>query len=299
MTVAISANDEANHHGIRAMVASCACFSVSDSMVKLATGSLPAGEILAIRGVLGTLILVVIVLSTSAGASLRAIHNPVVILRGFLEGAISILFVEAVSVLPIGNFTAIMMSSPLIITALSVVFLKADVGARRWMAIGLGFVGMILVAKPSASGFSNAAWLAIACSCLVAVRDLVTGKIPGHVPSQVVTLATSGITTLVGFGLMYFQPLVVPTSGSLTFLAMASVAISVANLLVIMACRKADVSVVSPFRYAIMPFALMAGYLIWGNVPDVYAALGILLIVGSGLYAFHRERVKSRQMIAG
>ena len=288
-----------NRTAIQAMIASQATFSVSDTMVKLATAQVSAGEIMAIRGLFGTGLLVLALLVMGHGRSLAHLAQPVVLLRAGLECVISLLFVLSIGLMPIANYTAIIQSAPLMITALSVVLFSAPVGWRRWLAVFTGFAGVLLVARPDAGGFGPAAILAVACAFLVAVRDLVTRRVPANVPSHVVTLASTAATMLLGLGLTAISPLVAPAAINVAELALAAIAVTTANFFVIMACRKADLAVVAPFRYSVMPFALLSGYLVWGNVPDRWGALGILLVCGSGLYAFYRERLRAKTAARG
>ena len=288
-----------NRLGIQAMIASQAFFSVSDVMVKLATASLPAGEIMALRGLFGTSIVIALFFFTGAHLQWRALAHPMVALRAIIEGVIAVMFVNAIGKMQMGNYTAILLASPLIITALAALLFKAKVGWRRWSAIAIGFGGVLCVAQPTATGIDMATWLAIGLAFLVAIRDLVTRGVPGHVPSMLVTLATSAVTTGIGIAMTAGGAYVAPDGGTVARLAIAAVAVSLANLLVIMATRKADVAVVAPFRFSVMPFALLSGFFVWGNVPDRLAMLGIVLITGSGLYAIHRERMQTQRLAAG
>ena len=288
-----------NRLGIQAMIASQAFFSVSDVMVKLATASLPAGEIMALRGLFGTSIVIALFFFTGAHLQWRALAHPMVALRAIIEGVIAVMFVNAIGKMQMGNYTAILLASPLIITALAALLFKAKVGWRRWSAIAIGFGGVLCVAQPTATGIDTATWLAIGLAFLVAIRDLVTRGVPGHVPSMLVTLATSAVTTGIGIAMTAGGNYVAPDGGTVARLAIAAVAVSLANLLVIMATRKADVAVVAPFRFSVMPFALLSGFFVWGNVPDRLAILGIVLITGSGLYAIHRERMQTQRLAAG
>ena len=288
-----------NRLGIQAMIASQAFFSVSDVMVKLATASLPAGEIMALRGLFGTSIVIALFFFTGAHLQWRALAHPMVALRAIIEGVIAVMFVNAIGKMQMGNYTAILLASPLIITALAALLFKAKVGWRRWSAIAIGFGGVLCVAQPTATGIDTATWLAIGLAFLVAIRDLVTRGIPNHVPSMLVTLATSAVTTAIGIAMTVAGTRVATDGWTVLHLAVAAVAVSLANFLVIMATRKADVAVVAPFRFSVMPFALLSGFFVWGNVPDRLAILGIVLITGSGLYAIHRERMQTQRLAAG
>ena len=288
-----------NRLGINAMVASQASFAVSDTLVKLATASLPPGEIMAIRGLFATALLLAALMATGAARHFGHVRQPIVLVRAMMEASISILFVLAIAHLPIGNFTAILLSTPLMITAFAVFAMSADIGWRRWLAIVIGFGGVVMVAKPAAGGFNAAAGLAIACAVLVALRDLVTRRVPAHVPSLVIAFATTFATFCVGAALMALQPFISPSAAQVGGLALAAAGVTLGNFFVILATRKADISVVAPFRYAVMPFALASGFLVWGDVPDLWAACGIALIVSSGLYAFYRERLRARAAAQG
>lgn len=286
-----AASREVNRHGMRAIILAQMLFSVSDTLMKLASPLMPSGELIALRGIIGTSI--IYGLARREGLSFVGHTHPVVVLRAVLEGVISLLFLAAIKGLPIGNYTAIMLSSPLMITSLAVVVLGQMVGWHRWLAIALGFIGVLLVAQPSASGFSSATWFAIACASLVAVRDIVTRFVPGDMPSMVVTLTTSLVTTLIGGGLAALQGLVAPSAGGWLLVVLAALAISGANLGLIAGSRKADIGAIGPLRYIGMPLALLSGWLIWSNIPNLVAMFGIALIVGSGLYALHRERLRA------
>ena len=286
-----AATREVNRHGMRAIIVAQMLFSISDTLVKLAAPLMPAGELIAMRGMIGTAILYG--LARRERAHLAGLWHPVVMLRALLEGVISLLFLAAINGLPIGNYTAIMLSTPLMITALAVVVLGHLVGWHRWLAIAVGFVGVLLVAQPSASGFSSAAWLAIACAALVAVRDIVTRFVPPNMPSMVVTLMTSAVTTLIGAGMAGLEGVTRPSATAIILVILAALAISGANLGLIMGSRKADIGAIAPLRYIGMPLALLSGWLIWNNIPNVVAMIGMALIIGSGLYTLHRERLRA------
>ena len=292
------ATPHTNRLGIKAMLASQAFFSVSDTMVKLSTSTLPPGEIMAVRGVFGTAIVIGLFFATGAHLHWRALAHPMVALRAAIEGAIAVMFVNAIGRMQMGNYTAILLASPLIITAMAALLFRAAVGWRRWTAIGIGFGGVLCVAQPSAAGIDWATWLAIGLAFLVAIRDLVTRGVPGHVPSMLVTLATTVVTTGIGLAMTAGVGYVTPDAGTVLRLAIAAGAVGMANFFVIMATRKADVAVVAPFRFSVMPFALLSGFFVWGNVPDALAMIGIVLICGSGLYAIHRERVQRQRQAA-
>jgi drug/metabolite transporter (DMT)-like permease len=282
----------ANRLGILAMLTSMTLFSMSDTLVKLATEDLPPGQIMAVRGVFAILFLLALVTVRGEGPSLRELRSPLVILRGLIEAAIAFLFITSLAQLPLANTNAILQATPIILTLLTVALGIEEVGWRRWIAIVVGFVGVLLIVKPSAGGMNVYALLALGSAALVAVRDLVTRRIKGHVPTSIITLATTVTVTLAGFALAASDTWIRPTGTHLLILAGAAFFVTLGSLAVVKAFRVGEIAVVSPFRYSVILTSLILGYLVFGDWPDAYSFLGIALIVGSGLYTLHREQVR-------
>jgi drug/metabolite transporter (DMT)-like permease len=193
--------------------------------------------------------------------------------------------------LALADITAILLVSPLLITAGSAVLLKESVGWRRWLAVMAGLAGMLLVVKPGGTAFGTASALAMFCAVLVAVRDLYTRMIGAEVPGPVLAQGAA-IGTVVGGGLM---SLVTPWAAfdmkTVLYLALAALFV----VTVIMAFRLGETSLVSPFRYTAIIWAAVAGFLVFGDVPDAAAFAGIALIMASGLYTLHRERIRAAE----
>jgi len=284
-----------NTVGILAMTVGSACFVVNDSFVKLASEAMPTTQIVALRGVFATALVVGLAYASGALAQAPRMLNAAVVIRGFLELTVAILFITALSRMSLPDITAILQSVPLMVTALSVIFLGLKVGWRRWAAVVAGFVGVLMVVQPNPSNLNEAALLALLSAFGVAARDLVTRRIDPAIPSMLVALVTTAALMLYGFAV---GPMTggwtVPDARGIALLAAAAFLVATGNYLVIVAMRTGDISVISPFRYSIILFALALGYGIWGDLPDALALGGILLIVGSGVYIIHRERVRAR-----
>ncbi len=281
-----------NRRGIIAMVTSMTLFSVSDTLVKLAAAALPAGQIMAVRGAFAILFLLVLVAARGEGSSVGALRSPLVLGRGLLEALIAFLFITSLAQLPLANINAILQATPLILTLLTVLLGIETVGWRRWSAIIVGFVGVLFIVKPSLSGMNIYSLLALASAALVAVRDLVTRRIKGEVPTSVITLATTLAVTAAGILLSFRDAWAVPSGSQLILLAGAALFVTLGSLAVVKAFRVGEMAVVSPFRYSVILSSLVLGYLVFGEWPDAYSFLGIALIVGSGLYTLHREQVR-------
>lgn len=287
-----------NRLGILTMCAAMALFVTNDALLKLATTTLPPGQIMTVRGVFASMLALGLVLALRESTGLRGLRQPMVLARAGLEALVAFLYITSLAFLPLANITAILQATPIIMTLIVVAFGLERVGWRRWSAIAVGFCGVLLVVKPDPGSIDVYAIIALCSAAGVAVRDLITRRIGGHVPSSVVTLSTTTTVGLSGalIGLTEtWQPLHGP---QIALLAAAAVLVTAGNLCIIVAFRRGDVAVVSPFRYTIVVMSIGLGYLLFGELPDLLAAAGIVLIAGSGLYTLHREQARRRMAAA-
>lgn len=281
---------KANRRGILSMSAAMACFIVNDALVKYTTQTMPVAQLICVRSIMASMFVLAVAHATGATARIGVIAHARVAARGVIDAIASLMYVFSLFHLPLANATAINMTSPLFITLLAVVFLGERVDWRRWLAVGAGFAGVLLVIQPQAGGFNAFAFLCLAATALYAVRDLMTRRIAVTVPAILITLATaiaavilSGIVSLIEgwrpFGLF-----------ELGRLALAAVFLAAAYYLVIDGMRYGEVSVTAPFRYTALLWALAVGFAVWGDVPDALGWCGIALLMGSGVYVLHGER---------
>jgi drug/metabolite transporter (DMT)-like permease len=283
-----------NRRGIVAMLLAMCFFIANDTLLKLASASLPPGQIMAVRGLFATTMALCIVAGMGQIGHLKRLGSPFVLLRAALESGVAFLFITSLAHLPLANITAITQSTPILMTLAMVMLGLERVGWRRWTTIVVGFLGVLVVVRPGAEGFNVYALLALAAAILVAGRDLATRFVPSDVPSTVVTLSTTSAVGLAGvvFGMgEAWQALAVR---ELAFVVGAAVLVTLGNLGAIVAFRETDVSVVAPFRYSVILWAILSGLVIFGELPDPTAFLGIALIVASGVYMIHREQVRQR-----
>ena len=279
----------ANLRGIVSLLIAMALFIGSDTVVKLAGATTPVTEIMAVRGMMAAVLMGLVVAATVRVDRWHLVLQPLVAVRAIIEAIIATLFLIALPHLPLGDITVIMQITPLVLTVLSAIVLREAVGWRRWVAVAVGFVGVVLVAQPSAQGVNIYAACALLVAVLVAVRDIVTRYLDPSIPTAAVTFATTISVCLLGFAgapLENWTPL---SDHTLVLLAASAVLVSGANIFVIRAFRGVDVSVVSPFRYAAVVWAVLFGFLVWGDIPNALAVAGTLIIVASGLYTMHRE----------
>jgi drug/metabolite transporter (DMT)-like permease len=278
------------------MCAAMAGFACEDALIKLASADVPIGQILALIGIGGTL-----AFAGFARLQGQAIFSPLVldralVLRNASEMVGTLGIVTALSLIPITTASAILQAAPLVVTAGAALFLGERVGWRRWSAVLAGFLGMLMILRPASDDFDpNALWAVLGVVGL-AGRDLVTRRMPKGLPTLVVATWGFATVTLLGLGLLALQDeLVMPPPLALGQIA-GALAIGIgAYWLIIEATRAGDVSVISPFRYSRLIFALAIGVLVFRESPDAWTLGGAALIIASGIYTVLRERARARR----
>jgi len=289
----------ANRRGILSMTGAMAAFIVNDALVKYASQSMPTAQLICVRGVMASLLVLAVAHALGATARIGAIAQGAVALRAGVDAVATMLYLVSLFHLPIANATAINLASPLFITAFAVLFMSERVGWRRWLAIMVGFGGVLLVIQPRAEGFNVFALVCLLATVFHAARDLLTRRIDAGVPSILVTLATAVAVTLLSGVLSVFEGWRAFGLFELALLALASVFLAGGYYLIIDGMRHGEVSLVAPFRYTGLLWALGIGFIVWRDVPNTLAWAGIALLIGSGLYVLHRERVRASEARRG
>ena len=295
------ASPEQNRRGILAMLAAMALFIGNDTLMKLAREAYPVGQAITLRTIFALLASLGLVLAFRHGAGLRLAARPIVLLRGLIDAGVTLTFIWALAKLPLADVTAILLASPIIIVVLAVVLGIERVGWRRTIAVVVGFCGVLVVLRPAADSFDFAAFVALGSASLAACRDLLTRRIGNEIPSTVVALMTTAVVGLVACGYGLFEVWAPIWRRETLYVAAAAALMTAGSICIISAYRNTDVGVVSGYRYSVVILAVLMGYFVWGEIPDAVALLGIALIVASGLYTMHRQRVvpDSKLKIAG
>lgn len=280
----------ANQRGIFLMVAGTSFFAANDACSKLASAYMPTSQIMALRGLMAAAMLVAILALRGQLHGARHLADRRVLLRSAAEGACSYLYIAGLAHIGLATSSSILQVAPLVTMAAAVLLAGTNVGWRRWAAVATGFAGVLLVMKPGSSTFQLAALLPLVAAFLASFRDFTTGRIARHVPTLVVALSTASFGMTVGFlgsGFEAWQAL--PPAAWASLLGGALTLIC-GHMLMISAFRGTDPSVVAPFRYANVPFAVTYGALIFGMWPDAPAILGMALIVAAGVYTVRHQR---------
>ena len=284
------ASAQANRRGILLMLVAMGCYVLNDAFVKLAAQGLPPGQVLAVRGAFATLF--VLALARGARAGWRTALRPLVAGRCGLEITTALTSVVALSLAPLATVSTLMMTAPLMIAATAMALRWEPWRVSRLLATLAGFAGVLLVIQPSARSEVPAAGLACAllCAASLAARDLVTRRIPATVPSSTIAVATTLAVCLGGLLLGLVERWAPLTRHELGMLAAAAGCAALGNYALIVACRGVDLSVVTPFRYSLIVWALLLGYAIWGDMPRPEAAAGVVLVVAAGAFTVWAAR---------
>lgn len=275
-----------------------AAYAVNDAFVKLVAIELPFGQVLFLRGALSALIFVVAIAATVGSRHIFTAGKPMVMWRALFDALGTVFFIAALVNMKIADLSAVAMTSPLILTALAALTLGDRVGWRRWVAICVGLAGTLFIVKPTAATFDVWALAGLAAACFSAARDLATRRLDHTVPSLVVGLYGTVAVTLSGAAIGLTEQWLMPSVGQWTFIAIAAAFLGLGTYLVVHAFRGVEIAAVAPFRYTLLLWMGIAGYVGFGEVPDRWAIVGAVLIALSGLYALHREAVTRRELAA-
>ncbi|WP_256230360.1 DMT family transporter [Variovorax gossypii] len=284
------ASAHANRRGIALMLVAMCCYVFNDVFVKLAAQHLPPGQVLAVRGLFATLF--VLVVAWGARARWRTALRPLVGVRCGLEITTALASVLALSLVPLATVSTLMMTAPLMIAVTAMALRWEPWQGSRLVAAAAGFAGVLLVIQPATRLDVPTAGhvCALLCAASLAGRDLVTRRIPAGVPSSLIAAATTLAVCLAGALLGFTEQWIVPTQREIAALAAAASCATLGSYALIAACRGVDLSVVTPFRYSFIVWALLLGYAIWGDVPQPLAALGAVLILASGAFTIWAAR---------
>lgn len=280
--------------GIACMVAGGFCLVVQDAIIKWLTGDYPVGEIMFVRGLFATLLAAAFVWRSGGLAALRPAAPWKHVLRVLCVVGTTVTFINAMRLLPLATAITVTFAGPLFITAMAPRFLGEHVGWRRWSAVGVGFLGVVVIFRPGiGGGFDWVLAIPLATALIGAVRDIVTRNMSARESTAAMLFYSVVAVTLTGAVTLpwAWQP---PSLADLGLFAVTGVLIGGAHYFLIQAFRYAEAATVAPFKYLSVVWGAAIGYAVWGDVPDPWSVAGAALIVGSGLYILHRETARRR-----
>ena len=271
-------------------------YVINDAFLKLLFSEIALFQAVFIRSVI--IIPPVLIIAWITKVTMRNLSNQdkrLISVRVVAEICSTIAFLTALKYMPLANVTAILQALPLAVTMAAALFLAEPVGWRRWSAILIGFVGVLIVVRPGLESFNIYSLAALVAVVFITVREIVTRKLTNEVPTITVVLSTTIGSALFAGIMMIGAEWNTVSVASWSLIIGAAVAILIATLLSVMAMRTGEIGFVSPFRYTSMLGAIGLGILMFGDWPDLPTLVGTLIIVITGIYTFHREQTISRK----
>jgi len=284
-----------NTKGALFMMCSMAAFTINDTFIKATNGALPLFQVLTMRGILST-VLIFVLAWRLGGLDFRMSRKDAILvgLRSLSETAAAYFFLTALFHLPLATVTATLQALPLTVTLGAALFFREPVGWRRALAILAGFCGMLLIVRPGPDGFNLYASYALFAVVFITARDLTTRRMSGAVHSMTVTFCSSSAVLVFSAVLMTREEWVPMEPVHWALVLGSAVFVFGGYLFSVLVMRIGDVSFVAPFRYTGLLWALLLGWLVFGDWPDNVTMIGAAIVVATGLFALYRERIASR-----
>ncbi len=274
--------------GIAYMTIAVAIFTVMDALVKWLAPSYPIMQIVFFRSLFAFVPLGIFIFRTGTLGSLRTRQPFDHVLRSFMGLAAMSAFFYAYANMPLANAIAISFAAPLFITALSVPLLGEAVGLRRWSAVIVGFLGVLIIVRPDAGILDSVALVALSGTVFMSLAMIFVRKLSRTETSAAIVFYFSLSATLVSGAFMPSQ-WVTPNALDLVLLILVGIIGGLAQIFMTSAFRHATVSVLAPFEYTTIVWAVLLGFFLWGDIPGLNVWLGVAIVAASGIYIVQRE----------
>ena len=291
----LMANENSLQHtagGIAFMCAGVASLCVNDAIAKSLTDTYSPLQILFMRNIIALPMAILLTMRMSGIAALRS-HRPLAhLMRGLLWIAATMFFFTSLIHLGLAEATAIIFVAPLFITAISALFLKEHVGWRRWLAVLVGFLGVLIVVRPGGAAFQPAALLPVGAAVVYAFLMVSSRWVDPRESVWTLLLWLTGTGAVLSALIVPF--VWVPLNSDHVWLFLGLAVFGTAGMTMMsQAFRMAPAAVVAPFDYTALIWATGLGFLIWGDIPDLATYVGAAVIIASGIYLIWREsRIK-------
>lgn len=288
-----------NIRAIGLMVLSMLGFAIEDMFIKVAAEQISVGQILLILGAVGGTFYALMALARGEKLTVEIATDKLMLARSLSDVMGAFGFVMALALIPLSNASAILQATPLVITMAAALLLGEHVGWRRWTAVLAGFVGVLLIIKPGSSGFDANSIFAIIGVLGLAGRDLITRYIPQNIPTSWISAQAFWGGSLLGLAMLIGPHEWYALSLFHFSILMIASAIGIgAYLAITVAARIGEPAAIAPFRYSRLIFALIIGYWVFGERPDIWMLAGSAIVIATGIYAIYREHIVSRRSSA-
>ncbi|MDQ2067665.1 DMT family transporter [Xinfangfangia sp. CPCC 101601] len=285
-----------NNRAAAMMTGSMAFFAVEDLFLKQVAEALPPGEVLLLTGFVGAVVFWLLAARKGQKVLSAEALQPIPLTRTLAEAISAVLYILALAFAPLSMTSALLQASPLVVVAGAALFLGEKVGWRRWSSVVVGFIGVLVILSPWDASFDATGILTVLCVLALALRDLSTRMMPAEIGTfQVASwaymgIAPSGLLLMLVMGDSFVWPSLIQWGG----MGLALFAGLFGYYAVVAAMRMGEVSVVAPFRYTRLIFAILLAMIVLGERPSLSTYIGGGIVVASGLYAFARGRVRQK-----
>ncbi|SKC99275.1 EamA domain-containing membrane protein RarD [Burkholderia sp. CF099] len=283
------------YRGALFMVCSTGSYIVSDTFMKLATIGLPPYEVLSLRGISATICGMFLLTFLGQWFLARRISDRWVSIRNLIELAAVLCYIVALANMPIANVVALTQITPLIVLIGAALFFKERLSGMSIALIILGFVGALMVAQPTKQGLSLFALLALGNAIFGAIRDLAGRRVSAQVPGILVAFGASALVLIGAFVMhLLFEQTVAPSMSHVLLLTASGLFLFAGHYLLFTAYRLGPTAIVAPYYYFFTFWALVAGAIVFGTLPNLTAIAGIVLVIVSGVAIVVLDRFRIR-----
>ena len=286
-----------NFKGILLMLIAMAGFTMEDLFMKKLSVNISTGQILITLGFGSSLVFALMAKSKGYKLTAKIFWSKGMIIRQFAEGIAAVAFITSLTLIPLSTVAAVFQATPLVITMGAALFLGEAVGWRRWLAIIVGLIGVLIIIRPGLNSFDPNVGYVLIAVLFVTVRDLITRKLPMNVPSTIVSFQAFASLIIAG-GILIFlsdQKIVSLDENQIYFVLGGIIFGVIGYYCIVASTRIGEAGVVTPFRYSRLLFAIIIGFLFFNERPDFYTLLGASIVIMTGIYTVLRERYLARR----
>lgn len=286
-----------NFKGILLMLIAMAGFTMEDLFMKKLSVNLSTGQILITLGFGSSLVFALIAKSKGYKLTAKIFWSKGMIIRQLAEGIAAVAFITSLTLIPLSTVAAVFQATPLVITMGAALFLGEAVGWRRWLAIIVGLIGVLIIIRPGLNSFDPNVGYVLIAVLFVTVRDLITRKLPMNVPSTIVSFQAFASLIIAG-GILIFlsdQKIVGLDENQIYFVLGGIIFGVIGYYCIVASTRIGEAGVVTPFRYSRLLFAIIIGFLFFNELPDFLTLLGASIVIMTGIYTVLRERYLVRR----
>ena len=274
--------------GVLCMLGGALSLTINDAMAKYLTQSYPVGQVMALRGLSIIMLLIAFLFFMNNLKALKIFSWKGHLLRAGAMTGSTFFFITGLSLLPITDAIAIAFVAPILTTILGIIILREAVSWKRWVAIFVGFFGVIIILQPTSDAFKIAAIAPMGAAAFGAARDVVTRAISGSENSLSILFTSMLMITIAGFLTYPLGWSAVKLSHIWIFIT-SSLLVGLAQYLMIEAFRLGEVALISPFKYSSLLWATLIGLVIWNDLPSKHVVLGAFILILSGIYLLRNE----------